>query len=36
MTAQDTYDRPGQYKIMAKAVDIVGLDTSHVVEVEIK
>jgi len=36
ITAPHTYDRPGRYKIMIKVVDIVGVDTSHVVEVEVK
>ena len=36
ITALHTYERAGKYKIMVKVVDIVGVDTSHVVEVEIK
>jgi hypothetical protein len=36
ITAPHTYERAGKYKIMVKVVDIVGVDTSHVVEVEIK
>jgi DNA modification methylase len=35
-TAPFTYEEAGKYKIMIKVVDIVGVDTSHVVEVEIK
>jgi hypothetical protein len=35
-TAPFTYEKPGKYKIMVKVVDIVGVDTSHVVEVVIK
>ena len=35
-TAPYTYENPGKYKIMVKVVDIVGVDTSHVVEVVIK
>ena len=31
-----TYEKSGTYKIMVKVVDIVGVDTSHVVEIEIK
>ena len=36
ITAPHSYEKPGKYKIMVKVVDIVGVDTSHVVEVEIK
>jgi len=36
ITAAHIYDKPGTYKIMVKVVDIVGIDTSHVVEVGIK
>ncbi len=36
ITAPHTYEKAGKYKIMVKVVDIVGVDTSHVVEVEIK
>ena len=36
ITAPYTYEKAGKYKIMVKVVDIVGVDTSHVVEVEIK
>ncbi len=30
-----TYKKVGKYKIMVKVVDIVGVDTSHVIEVEV-
>jgi hypothetical protein len=30
------YTKPGRYKIMVKVVDILGVDTSQVVEVEVK
>jgi adenine-specific DNA-methyltransferase len=36
MTAPYSYEKSGKYKIMVKVVDIVGVDTSHIVEVEIK
>lgn len=36
VTAPHTFAKAGKYKIMVKVVDIVGVDTSHVVEVEIK
>ena len=36
ITALHTYEKADKYKIMVKVVDIVGIDTSHVVEVEIK
>lgn len=35
-TSPFTYAKAGKYKIMVKVVDIVGVDTSHVVELEIK
>ena len=35
-TAPYTFDKAGKYKIMVKVVDIVGVDTSHIVEVEVK
>jgi len=35
-TAPYTYEKSGKYKIMVKVVDIVGVDTSHIVEVEVK
>lgn len=36
ISAPHTYDKTGKYKVMVKVVDIVGVDTSHVVEVEVK
>lgn len=36
ITASHTYERAGKYKIMVKVVDILGVDTSQVVEVELK
>ena len=36
ISAQHTYEKTGKYKIMVKVVDIVGVDTSHVIEVDIK
>ncbi|SFV30235.1 site-specific DNA-methyltransferase [Thermoflavifilum thermophilum] len=36
ITAPHTYEKAGKYKIMVKVVDIVGVDTSHIVEVEVK
>jgi len=35
-TAPFTFDKAGRYKIMVKVVDIVGVDTSHIVEIEVK
>jgi len=35
-TVPYTFEKAGKYKIMVKVVDIVGVDTSHVIEVEIK
>jgi len=35
-TAPYTFDKAGKYKIMVKVVDIVGVDTSQIVEVEVK
>lgn len=35
-TAPHTFEKTGKYKIMVKVVDIVGVDTSHIVEVEVK
>ena len=32
----NAYEKPGKYKIMVKVVDILGVDTSHIVEVEVK
>lgn len=34
-SAPHTYDEPGRYKIMVKVVDILGIDTSQVFEIEI-
>ena len=36
ISAPYTFQKAGKYKIMIKVVDIVGVDTSHVVEVEVK
>ncbi|MBW2036723.1 MAG: site-specific DNA-methyltransferase [Deltaproteobacteria bacterium] len=36
VSAPHTFEKAGKYKIMVKIVDIVGVDTSHVVEVEVK
>ncbi len=36
VTSPSTFEKAGKYKIMVKVVDIVGVDTSHVVEVEVK
>jgi hypothetical protein len=36
VTAPHSFQKAGKYKIMVKVVDIVGVDTSYVVEVEIK
>lgn len=36
ISAPHTYDKTGKYKVMVKVVDIVGVDTSYVVEIEIK
>ncbi|MEW6614042.1 MAG: site-specific DNA-methyltransferase [Thermodesulfobacteriota bacterium] len=36
ITVPHTYTKAGKYKIMVKVVDIVGVDTSHVIEVEIE
>ena len=36
ISAPHVYEKAGKYKIMVKIVDIVGVDTSHVVEVELK
>lgn len=35
VSSQHSYKKSGKYKIMVKVVDIVGIDTSHVIEVEI-
>jgi|AntRauTorcE11898_2_1112593.scaffolds.fasta_scaffold02011_3 adenine-specific DNA-methyltransferase len=34
LSAPHTYEKPGRYKIMVKVVDILGIDTSQVFEVE--
>ena len=31
-----TYEKAGRYRIMVKVVDILGVDTSHVIEVKVK
>jgi len=36
VTSPHTYEKSGKYKAMVKVVDILGVDTSHVVEVEIE
>jgi len=36
ITASHTYKKAGRYKVMIKVVDILGIDTSHVIEVHIK
>ncbi|PZC51739.1 hypothetical protein LH53_09320 [Mesotoga sp. TolDC] len=36
VTTPHTYEKNGKYKAMVKVVDILGVDTSHVVEIEIK
>ena len=36
MSAEHTYTKAGVYKVMVKVVDILGIDTSKVVEVHIK
>lgn len=36
VTTPHTYEKSGKYKAMVKVVDILGVDTSHVVEIEIK
>lgn len=35
VTSPHTYEKNGKYKAMVKVVDILGVDTSHVVEIEI-
>jgi len=35
-SAPHTYEKPGKYKAMVKVIDILGIDTSQVVEIEIK
>jgi len=36
LKATHKYDRPGRYKIFVKVIDIFGIDTSQVFEVEVK
>ena len=36
ISAPHTYEKPGKYKAMVKVIDILGIDTSQVVEIEIK
>lgn len=36
ISAPHTYEKPGNYKAMVKVIDILGIDTSQVVEIEIK
>jgi DNA modification methylase len=36
LKATHTYDKPGKYKIFIKVIDIFGIDTSQIYEVEIK
>jgi len=36
VTSPHTYEKNGKYKAMVKVVDILGVDTSHVVEIEIE
>jgi adenine-specific DNA-methyltransferase len=36
LKAIHTYDKPGRYKIFIKVIDIFGIDTSQIYEVEIK
>jgi DNA modification methylase len=35
-SSEHEYDKAGKYKIMVKVVDILGIDTSKIIEVEIK
>ncbi|MCP9234743.1 site-specific DNA-methyltransferase [Lewinella sp. JB7] len=35
-SAPRTYDKPGKYRIMVKVVDILGVDTSQLLEMEVK
>ena len=35
-SAEHTYQNAGRYKIMVKVVDILGIDTSKIIEIEIK
>ena len=34
--APRVYEKPGTYRIMVKVVDILGVDTSQLLEVEVK
>lgn len=36
VSAPRTYDKPGTYKAMVKVIDILGIDTSQMIEIEIK
>jgi len=36
VTVPHIYEKGGKYKIMVKVIDILGIDTSHIVEVEVK
>ena len=36
LKATHTYDKPGKYKIFVKIIDIFGIDTSQIYEVEVK
>ena len=36
VTSPYTFEKVGKYKVIVKVVDIVGVDTSHVIEVKVK
>jgi hypothetical protein len=36
MTSPRAYLKPGTYRVMVKVVDILGVDTSQLLEVEVK
>ena len=36
LTAEHTYDEPGEYTVMVKVIDILGNDTTQVVKVKVK
>lgn len=36
ISAPHIYEKPGKYKAMVKVIDILGIDTSQVVEIEVK
>jgi hypothetical protein len=36
VSAPHTYEQPGRYKVMVKVIDILGVDTSQVFEVEVR